>query len=402
MTELMQASREWATRPDDQRFLSLEDMREFKRGFLPRERGGTTITVEMPYRDMRIGQDGTDLFLLSKGDRPINLSPIAFEQVCKAAEVPYDFLPTLKTETAQTVLMEKLAQVTPYTNGTPRLGALFMSPGNGAPGKIHSVNGPRFPRIFDFDIIELVIEMNERAGGAWKIPYATYQDADPKRATTLYASDRDHFLFLVDEERHFDIAGHPMKVGFFLSGSEMGVRKERLVGFQYDKVCDNRIVWNARGVFEIEIAHTGDAVDRWLREAQPGLQRFIDSDPRETIRRIEAARDITPKQLPMGPVDDTAESVTEFLRSVRVKATVAEAEGAMAYLKQGRAADGLVSDEPSLYNLVQAGTAWARDNLGNSDKRVPAERKFGQILNFVPQDAGRKVFALGSGEEMPA
>jgi hypothetical protein len=51
-------------------------------------------------------------------------------------------------------------------------------------------------RIWDSQVVAAVERVNE--DGRWQIPAASYQARNPKRATTLYASDRDVFIFLVD------------------------------------------------------------------------------------------------------------------------------------------------------------------------------------------------------------
>ncbi len=40
--------------------------------------------------------------------------------------------------------------------------------------------------------------------------------------TTLYASDRDMFVFLADEDRRIEVAGRSLARGFFVWNSEVG------------------------------------------------------------------------------------------------------------------------------------------------------------------------------------
>ena len=43
--------------------------------------------------------------------------------------------------------------------------------------------------------------------GRWTVPLQAYGGQNSKLATTLYASDRDVFVFLVDEQRPIDVDG---------------------------------------------------------------------------------------------------------------------------------------------------------------------------------------------------
>jgi hypothetical protein len=110
---------------------------------------------------------------------------------------------------------------------------------------VRSLTSTTYGRIWDEDVVKSVIRMN--TDGRWKVPAASYTNANPKRATTLYASDRDVFVFLVDPDHPIEVPGEsgPLFRGFFLSNSEVGSATCSLTCFLYRYVCDNRIVWGA-------------------------------------------------------------------------------------------------------------------------------------------------------------
>src|SRR5205085_2211526 len=72
-----------------------------------------------------------------------------------------------------------------------------------------------------------------------------------KENTTLFASDRDMFVFLADEDRRIEVPGRrngsggSMARGFFVWNSEVGDKTLGLGFFLFDYVCCNRIVWGA-------------------------------------------------------------------------------------------------------------------------------------------------------------
>jgi hypothetical protein len=68
-------------------------------------------------------------------------------------------------------------------------------------------------------------------------------------STTLYASDRDVFMFLVDDRNPIEVgklaSGAPdlMFRGFYSQNSEVGTRSAKLAAFFLRGVCMNRNLW---------------------------------------------------------------------------------------------------------------------------------------------------------------
>jgi len=83
-----------------------------------------------------------------------------------------------------------------------------------------------------------------------------YDGVNSKRATTLYASDCDVFIFLVNEARPIDVDGQTYFRGFYTWNSEVGKATFGRASFLYSYVCANRIIWGARDVEELRIRHT--------------------------------------------------------------------------------------------------------------------------------------------------
>src|SRR5207302_1489157 len=108
-----------------------------------------------------------------------------------------------------------------------------------------------------------------------------------KENTTLFASDRDMFVFLADEDRRIDIPGRrngsggSMARGFFVWNSEVGDKTLGLGFFLFDYVCKNRIVWGADQYTEIRIRHTKGAADRDLVGRDGRRHRACAIDPEQ-------------------------------------------------------------------------------------------------------------------------
>ena len=126
---------------------------------------------------------------------------------------------------------------------------------------LRSLTSPNYGRIWDIQVVEAVERVNH--DGMWKVPAASYSASNPKRATTLYASDRDVFIFLVDPDHAIEIGDDVLFRGFYTWNSEVGSQVFGLSTFLYRYVCDNRMIWGASNVQEVRIRHTRGAPERF-------------------------------------------------------------------------------------------------------------------------------------------
>ena len=101
-----------------------------------------------------------------------------------------------------------------------------------------------------------------------------------KDTTTLFASDRDVFVFLVDDRNPIEVGklanGEPdlMFRGFYAWNSETGSKTAGIAAMYLRGVCMNRCLWGVENFHEIKIRHTKFAPDRFAQEAYPALQSF--------------------------------------------------------------------------------------------------------------------------------
>ena len=83
-----------------------------------------------------------------------------------------------------------------------------------------------------------------------------------KDTTTLYASDRDVFLFLVDDTNPIEAGrlpdGSPDLYfrGFYCWNSEVGSKTLGIASFYLRAVCMNRNLWGVENFEEITIRHS--------------------------------------------------------------------------------------------------------------------------------------------------
>ncbi len=347
------------TRPEDQRYTSLEDL---KTSVLTRKHESWTAnpaTVEL-----RTVADADALRVSvydpSKGERRL-LSPTnwSFGQLSQYAGAPASYMRKLPAELAAINLqwgLEKMAL---------RDDALILGQTNGD-NHLRAMTSTSYGRIWDHEVVDAVERVNE--DGRWKIPAASYTTKNPKRATTLYASDRDVFLFLVDPDHPIEVKGETLFRGFFAWNSEVGASVFGLSTFLYRYICDNRIVWGATDVQELRIRHTGGAPERFAYEGAKYLKRYAEETVQPIVRQIEAAQRF---EIPKA-TEKTG--VEQWLQSRGFTSSVAKNSVAAAQAEEG--------DARSLWDIVQGVTAYAR-TIPHTDERVSLERQAGKLLELV-------------------
>jgi hypothetical protein len=266
---LYAASREWASRPDDQRYVSLADL---KASVVQRKHERWTATPATA--DLRVIPNGAaddlavEVYDPTHGERrQLTPSNWAFGQLAQYAGAPASYLRKLPAELAAINLQWGLAR------NAAREDALVLAQSNGS-NHLRAMTSPSYGRIWDHQVVEAVERVNGE--GRWQVPAASYATTNPKRATTLYASDRDVFLFLVDPKNPVEVNGETLFRGFFAWNSEVGSATFGLGTFLYRYVCDNRIIWGATEVRERRIRHTGGAPERFASEGARYLRRYAE------------------------------------------------------------------------------------------------------------------------------
>ena len=191
-----------------------------------------------------------------------------------------------------------------------------------------------------------------------------------KDTTTLYASDRDVFLFLVDDLNPIEAGilpdGSPDLYfrGFYCWNSEVGAKTLGIASFYLRAVCQNRNLWGVEDFQEIKIRHSKYAASRFAHEAAPALTRFANSSPAPFIDGIRAAREKI--------VARTDQDRTDFLRKRGFSKTAATTIIDTVLTEEGRPPE-------SIFDFVQGITAVAR-NKPQQDARLEMETRAKTLL----------------------
>lgn len=362
---------EWFSRPDDERYLSLDALHA---AVAARARRATTRTVETRAVRVEATRDNAErLALIVPGrDAPVAPTHWSFGQLCSLVGAPSGYLRALPAPLAGINLQHGL-----LSHRGELIKTLETEDGR---TELRAVTGPDYGRIWDHELVAAVMRIAGNGTGdtRWKVPglldWSTMTHNPhvevTRDTTTLYASDRDVFLFLVDDAHPIEAGRLPngdpdlFFRGFYCWNSEVGAKTLGMASFYLRAVCMNRNIWGAEGFEEISIRHSKFAANRFAHEAAPALERFATSSPQPFMTGIMAAR----QQI----VARTDEDRQDFLRkrgfsraeTGKIIATVLDEEG---------------HPPASIFDFVQGITALARARP-HQDARLDLEAKASKLL----------------------
>ena len=364
-------SSEWFSRPDDERFLSLSDLKAAVHSRAERSRMRTVESAAIRVEAAR--EDSETLTLaLPGGGAPLAPTHWSFGQLASLVGAPAAYLRQLPAPLAAINLQYGLT-----SHRAEQVKTLETDDGR---MELRAVTGPDYGRIYDHELVSAVQKIAGDGVGdtRWKIPgvldwnTGIYDPTAPvsRETTTLYASDRDVFLFLVDDLNPIEAGkladGSPDLFfrGFYCWNSEVGAKTLGLASFYLRAVCQNRNLWGVEDFEEIVIRHSKYAADRFAREAAPALTRFANSSPAPFVTSIRSAREKIVAR------DD--EDRSDFLRKRGFSKAETQAVIDTVLAEEGR-------PPSSVFDFVQGITAVARGKA-HQDARLDYEGRAKRLL----------------------
>ena len=233
-------SSEWFSRPADERYLSLSDLQGAVRGRAERSRTRTAESASIRVEASR--GDAERLTLMLPGEEvPLAPTHWSFGQLTTMVGAPSTYLRQLPATLAAINLQYGLS-----SHRTEVIKTLEVEDGR---VELRAVTGPDYGRIYDHELVAAVqrIAGNGTGDTRWKVPgvldwstgvYNPRADIT-KSTTTLYASDRDVFLFLVDDLNPIEAGklpdGSPDLYfrGFYCWNSEVGAKTLGIASFYH-------------------------------------------------------------------------------------------------------------------------------------------------------------------------
>lgn len=360
MTTLMQASNQWMSRPSDERYTSLIDMKNHFDTIRQQSRGAV-----VPSRRLHALPDPDNKGMTLVGPKGNAFVPThwAFGQLAARAEAPAGYLRTLPSPIAADCINYGLQ----YKRDIEDVGVLLQQNGSNV---VRAVTGPNYGRIWNNDIVGgLVDRFGDGITGRFRVPGEFGKAVTvTKENTTLFAGDRDMFVFLADEQNRIEVPNRrngeagTLARGFFVWNSEVGSATFGVATFLFDYVCCNRIVWGAKEYKQITIRHTASAPERFIEEMQPALTAYANSSTTSVVQAIENA-----KAARLDNVDD-------FLAK-RFGKRIGAAMQAVHMAEEERPVE-------TMWDAATAATAYAR-SVQWQDQRVELERQAGDLIDLA-------------------
>jgi hypothetical protein len=367
-------SSEWFSRPADERFLSLNDLHRTVKARADRSGARTLESREVRVEAARDNPERLSLILPGE-PQPVAPTHWSFGQLASLVGAPAGYLRGLPAPIAGINLQYGLTHhraemVKAYTSEARRT-------------ELRAVTGPDYGRIHDHELVEAVMRMAGNGTGdtRWKVPgvldwrtmrHNPHVDITAE-TTTLYASDRDVFVFLCDDANPIEAGRLPDSSpdlyfrGFYCWNSEVGARTLGIASFYLRAVCANRNLWGVEQFEELTIRHSKYAASRFALEAAPALESFADSSAAGFISGIRAAR--------AAIVARTDEDRADFLR----KRGFSKADTATII-------ETVLNEEghppSSVFDFVQGITAMARGET-RQDARLEVEMKAKRLMDQV-------------------
>lgn len=363
------------TRPMDQRYLDLDSMyRAVESRRVRSAVGGVAIeNLRMVPRD-----DGT-LGVFDRGAKaavnPVaahggNLTHWSMGQLAQLVGAPAAYLRKLPSVITAMNLQWQLDHRAQEERKSASM--MVVRDANNEIADVQCFTSETYGRIWDADVIKAI---RDRISPDWKVPLTSKASANTKRGTTLYASDRDCYVFLVNEANPIEVTLPGGKVdtlfrGFYCWNSEVGHTSFGFAAFLYRHICDNRMIMGMQEFKQLVIRHSAGGPSRFMVQAQQELDRQLNSSPDSLVRVVKAAA--------AKSIGDTEKDAREWLRDQGFTALLAQ----QAYTR----AEEENEDPRTVWGIVQGLTATARD-IEHTDERVDLERRAGKLLDKVAVQA---------------
>lgn len=302
---LYAASEQWASRPADERFPSIEAAYAAASEL----RAMTREKKDVLLSSLRAEADGRELRLVGKANVPAALTFNAFGQLARIVGAPAGYLRELPATLAAQNVNHGLAR---FNGSADKVNVYALQNGTTT---VRALTSDQYERIFHVDVLDRLRSVLE----GWVVPPARPAvDGQVARAATeadvlaqsgfglsvnvgdmiadagiyLGQGTPELFVFMVNmQNRVADGTAEGLSRGVFISNSEVGDRAFRVTRFLFRHVCGNHIVWDASGVEDIRIVHKGRHAERnaWSG-MRATLTAYADEGARETEQKILAAR----------------------------------------------------------------------------------------------------------------
>lgn len=373
-TNLTQAHRQWAERPADERFWTIDAMHKH------------CLSVDKS-REVRM-VDLKDLHFEEMTTLNLPMTNWAFQQLSRRLDLPAHLLCEMPEILASEVMNWKVKKKAEELSSNARVSI--------ANGSIESIMTDKYSYIPNHSVCDglRVLEglgwktapARPSPGYAGECRKATKQDlikntnvkiGDLIAPAGLYASDRDMFAFMVHEGDGIDDgSGNELRRGVFVSNSEVGASAFKLTCFLYDRICGNHIVWGATDVVEARISHLGKSASTKIFGAlENNLESWTGQSAAPVTQKIRAARRTILGENP----EEVYESLVKVRKTYVARHHIRRAWDLVEEFDKDRV------DVRSVWGMVTGYTRLSQE-LKNTDDRTYLEDTINRIMTLVPMN----------------
>jgi hypothetical protein len=358
--ELFKAHQQWATRPDDERFTSLQSLYEATHAY-----ARVSAEREVPWTSLRALAEGGDVKLVGPHGNPAMLTHWSFGQLANRVGAPAEYLRGLPAALACDNLNHGLANRQTAAGDRASANARLLFHANGTL-LCRALTSDRYARIWNHEVAERLLTLESQG---WAPARPTIRVIDDR--LPLYASDHDMFAFLCNSE--LAIAEPGADTGLYRSviveNSEVGAGALKLTRFLYREMCGNHIIWGAKDVTDLSLRHVGNVRDRMHRWSI-ALKQYANSSASGDQLMIERAQEAV--------ISDTKEGVLDKLFGIRTLGLSRKVLDA-SYDAVMPAQDG---NPNTVWGMAQGITRHSQ-SLPHADKRTELDRAAGRLLEFA-------------------
>lgn len=384
--DLLQASRQWAERPDDQRFETLQELYAVTKGHYD-----SAAEAEVFTKTLKVtATDDNDIRIQGETGAEAKFTDFSFRQIAGKVGAPAGYLAGLPAELAAENLNYGLSRL----SGDEKSTLLLHSNGSLV---LRAALSDKYRRIWDYEVAEFALALHEQDPN-WRTPparparenqrgtrLATAADVldltdnfglsvnvgDAIAPAGLYASSSDTFIFQVNQNRLIDAGNNEvLNRGFFISNSEVGDASLRLTTFCYEHVCGNHIVWGAKDVYEVTLRHVGRELRVKVNEAFAEVQRQADASTEADRSRVRAAKSFV-----------LGDSKTEVIDLVFQKGFFSRRDATAAYELAEQFED--IHGNPNTAWGFASGLTRLSQQTGFASKRTDMDRQAGKVLQLA-------------------
>ncbi len=362
-THIKVASEQLVSRPSDECYADFPALLDYLR---KRDVDSTEVAVRRQHFAAE-PQDGR--LVIGTNRQQFELNDWSFKQVCQLSGADPEFINRLPARLAADALNVTRRW---YKDDEARL---LTSQDGFYPPVARALYSKRYACVPDLTVAELVqreatgfVPAGQVAGRHVGMPPVRPE------ASGLYASNRDMFLFLADEENPVEWRpenGGPRAAFYrFLiaANSEVAARKLVYLMGIMEGICGNHLIWGAREVLAVERRHVGDPA-KILEALRQAIAVLRDRGTlHQDLRALEAARTTT-------FAEDQEKAVERLFPRYVTKAIAARAvESAIA--------DFHAPLPLSVWNVVRGLTRVSQE-IPYEDRRMEVDQVAGKLLAGV-------------------